>query len=506
MDYCKYHPMDGATYYCRQCDIHQCDCCVNDEKNKRHTLHCFLCDSVLESLGSANTVTPFWRRLNEAFKYPLNSSSMSLIVITSLLSVIAVVMPFLWVLSLVLYLFAAGAMLKYSFTCLERTALGEMKAPDVMEAYQGGIKLLFQLILITIVMTVFAGLAVYFVGVALGGVLGVIAAVSFPAVLIRFAQTENMFAALNPIAAIGLITAIGLPYGLLIVFMLIMITSVGVLHEWIGAILPAGGVLVQSVVSNFYTVVMFHLMGYMLFQYQQELGYSARSDEDDEQSERSDLERVNANMDVLLKEGDYERLVGLYYQAFKQFPNEANFFDRFFELLYVCKKQTLMADYGLTYLEFLLRKKRFDKLTSTFKQITLLVPDYLPDSPAMRVQLATFLRQQGDLKPAVKMLNGMHKLYPDYADLPAAYTLLAECLGDLPNMQAQADKCRQMAMQLTRRAEAKKVELELQRQARQTTVAPPTGGPKVRRGPPAAISSGLTLELVPLESPVVDKA
>ncbi len=166
-----------------------------------------------------------------------------------------------------------------------------------------------------------------------------------------------------------------------------------------------------------------------------------------------------------------------------------------------------MADYGLTYLEFLLRKKRFDRLTSTFKQITLLVPDYLPDSPVVRVQLATFLRQQGDLKVAVKMLNGMHKLYPDYSDLPAAYTLLAECLNDLPNMQAQAEKCRQMAVQLAQRTEAKKVELELQRQARQVTGGPmaSVGTPKVRRGPPVAPSSGVTLELVPLEAPVVDK-
>ncbi len=507
MDYCKYHPLDGATYFCRQCNIHQCDRCVNDEKNKRHTLHCFVCDAVVESLGSANTVTPFWRRLKEAFKYPLNSSAMSLIVITSIMSVVAVLMPFLFVISIVMYLFAAGAMLKYSFTCLERTAMGEMKAPDVMEAYQGGIKLLLQLILITIVMSVFAGLAAYYVGVTLGGILGVIAVVSFPAVLIRFAQTESMFEALNPLAAIALMAAIGLPYGLLIVFMLIMMTSVGVLHEWINTILPAGAFLVQSIISSYYMVVMFHLMGYMLFQYQQELGYSARSDEDDEQPERSDLERMTAKMDVLLKEGDYEQLVGLYYQAFKQFPNEANFFDRFFDLLYVCKKSALMADYGLTYLEFLLRKKRFDKLTATFKQIMLLVPDYLPDSPAMRVQLATFLRQQGDLKLAVKMLNGMHKLYPEFADLPAAYTLLAECLNDLPNMQTQAEKCRQMAMQLARRAEAKKVELEMPQQAKRITEENPanSAAPKGRRGPPPAAPSGLTLALVPLDIHSADK-
>lgn len=507
MDYCKYHPLDGATYYCRQCNIHQCDCCVNDDKNKRHSLHCFLCDSVLEGLGSANTVTPFWRRLTEAFKYPLNSSSMSLIVITSILSVLAVLMPFLFILSILMYLFAAGAMLKYSFTCLERTAMGEMKAPDVLEAYQGGIQLLFKLIVITLVMGVFAGLATYYVGVTLGGILGVIALVSFPAVLIRFAQTESVLEALNPFAAIALMAAIGLPYGLLIVFVLIMMTSVGVLQEWIDAILPAGAFLVQSIVSSYYTVVIFHLMGYMLFQYQQELGYSARSDEDEDRPARSDIERMNAKMDVLLKEGEYEKLVDLYYQSFKQFPNEACFFDRFFELLAACKKTALMSDYGLIYLEFLLRKKRFDKLTATFKQIRFLVPDYVPHSPLMRVQLATFLRQQGDLKLAVKMLNGMHKLYPEFADLPAAYVLLADCLGEMPDMQIQAEKCRQMAVQLARRAEARKIELEQQRQAKQADAMNKSTPPKIgRRGPPKVEPSGLTLELVPIDNMTADKS
>lgn len=506
MNYCKYHPLDGATYYCRQCNVHLCDCCINDDTNKRHSVHCFICESVLESLGSANTVVPFWRRLTEAFKYPLNSSSMSLIVITSVISVLALLMPFLFILSVVMYLFAAGAILKYSFTCLERTAIGEMKAPDVLEAYQGGIILLFKLLVITVVMGVFAGLAAYYIGIALGGILGVVALASFPAVLIRFAQTESVFEALNPFAAVALMAAIGLPYGLLIVFMLIMMTSVGVLQGWIDAILPAGSFLAQSMVSSYYMVVMFHLMGYMLFQYQHELGYSARSDEDEDKPTRSDIERITAKMDVLLKEGDYEKLVNLYYQSFKQFPNEACFFDRFFELIVACKKPALMADYGLIYLEFLSRKKRFDKLTSTFKQICFLLPDYLPNSPVMKVQLATFFRQQGDLKLAVKMLNGMHKLHPEFEGLPAAYTLLSDCLGDLPGMQVQAEKCRQMAEQLARRADAKKMALEQQRLAQQTAVTNNSVPPKTgRRGPPKLTSSGLTLELVPLDNVSADK-
>lgn len=506
MDYCKYHPLEGATYKCAACNSFHCDSCIDDEHT---TPHCFVCGAVLESLGSANTVEPFWRRLPAAFKYPLNSNSMSLIVITALISVLATLMSFLWILSLVMVLFAAGTLMKYSFTCLERTAMGEMKAPDVMDAYSGGIKLLLQLVLMTVLVMVIVGAAYYYLGAALGGLFGLIAIISYPAILIRFAQTESMLDAMNPFAAVALMTAIGLPYGLLIVFMLIMMTSVGVLHQWIGSLIPAVSYLLQSIISNYYTVVMFHLMGYMLFQYQEQLGYSARSDEDDDRLQRSEQERLAAKIDVMLKEGDYEKLVTLYYHAFKQYPHEPIFFEEFFDLLYVCKKTALMADYAQIYLEFLNRRKRFDKLTPTLKQILLVVPDYLPDSPILRVQLATLLKQQGDLKLAVKLLNGMHKLYPEFAGLPDAYHLLADTLAEMPSMQAQADKCRQLVLQLKRKADERQAALVLQQEQKRAAELQaqqkPTGVKAPRRGgpPPGTKLSGLALELVPLEPVVV---
>lgn len=496
MYYCKYHPLEGATYCCDKCSVHQCDHCVDDEQP---LARCFVCGHNLESLGSANKVEPFWRRLTEAFKYPLNASSLSLIVITSIISVLAMLIPLFWVLSLLLYLFAAGALLKYSFTCLERTAMGEMKAPDVMDAYQGGISLIVKLVVISLILAVVVGVAAYYLGPAIGGLLGFMAVISYPAILIRFAQTESIIEAMNPLAAVALICAIGLPYGLLMVFILIMMTSVGLLHEWIGQLFPAVSYVFQSMVSSYYTLVIFHLMGYMLFQYQDQLGYSARSDEDESQPKREAADRLAAQIEVLLKEGDYERVVTLYYQAFKQFPNDVHFFDKFFELLYVCKKSALMADFGSTYLSFLSRKKRNDKLTPVFKQIRLVAPDFLPASPALRLQLASLLKQQGDSALVIKLLNGLHKQYPDYADLPSAYYLLADTLNQMPSMQAQAEKCRQLAQQLGKIAERKKADAALAQAEQQAVAQVKTPG---RRPPPTATKSGLTLELVPLE-PVV---
>lgn len=503
MDYCKYHPLAAATYSCHNCSIHQCDKCVDDDPKHRGHLRCFLCGELLESLGEGNTVEPFWRRLKEAFRYPVNSSSMTLIIGTAVVSVLASLMPFLLIIAVLMYLSAAGAMLKYSFTCLERTAMGEMKAPDVMEAYEGGIKLLFQLIFITIVMFLGVIIAAHYVGLVVAGLLGVIAVVSYPATLIRLAQTQSVFSALNPLASLAIITAIGLPYGLLIAFIMMMTTSVAVLHEWIGTYIPAVSYLLQAMVSNYYTVVIFHLMGYMLFQYQERLGYSARieDDEEDELSSRADTERYMAQIEVLLKEGEYEQMVDLYYRMFKQFPEENQFYEKYFELLYACKKSALMVDFADLYLEFMNRKKRYDKLTSTFRQILVVAPEFTPKKPDMRLQLARLLVQQNDNKLAIKLINGMHKQYPDSPVVIDAYQLMAGVLEETSGMQVQAQKCRQLVEQLKRKlAEKNAAPASVSLPNAGKEMPAKSGATKSQRQVPR--SGGLTLELVPMEPSV----
>lgn len=502
MDYCKYHPLAAATYECHNCKIHQCDKCVDDDPKHRGHIRCFLCGGALESLGEGNTVEPFWRRLKEAFQYPLNSSAMFLIIGSAVVTVLASLMPFLWLIAFLMYLSAAGAMLKYSFACLERTAMGEMKAPDVIDAYEGGIKLLFQLIFITLIMLAVVAAAAHYLGFAVAGLLGVVAVISYPATLIRLAQTQSVFSALNPLASLAIISAIGLPYGLLIAFIMMMMTSVAVLHEWIGTYIPAVSYLLQGIVSNYYTVVIFHLMGYMLFQYQERLGYSARieDDEEDEQSLRADNERNLAHIEVLLKEGEYEQMVDLYYRMFKQFPDESQFYDKYFELLYACKKSALMMEFAELYLEFMLRKKRHDKLTTVFRQVLLVAAEFMPKKPGMRLQVARLLVQQNDSKLAIKLLNGMHKQYPDSPVVIDAYQLMAGILEEMPGMQAQAQKCRQLVEQLKKKT-AEKTAALTQAPAPTAGGANKSMGTKTERLAAQSPKTGFALELVPIDQP-----
>jgi tetratricopeptide (TPR) repeat protein len=409
-----------------------------------------------------------------------------------LLSAIAV--KLYWILTIVLVLIAAGAMLKYSFRCLEKTAEGEMSAPDITDAYEGGIILLLQLIILTVILSAGVAASGYFLGVTAAGIVGFLAIICFPAMLIRFAQTGSFFEALNPAAAISLITTIGLPYGLLMGFILIMMSSVAVLQEIINAVFPAGTYFLQSVISNYYYIVIFHIMGYMLFQYQRELGFVARASHEDDEDARTDVDRILARMDVSLKEGNYENLVNLYHKAFKQFPQEKQFFDKYFDLLYFCKKSALMEDFALTYLHFTLQQKRFDRLTVIYKQILVIAPDYIPNNPGMRLQLAGLYKQKGDLKLAVKLLNGMHKLYPDFVELVKAYELLTECLELMPKMEAQAEKCRQLIEQIKKK---QKENAEAQAIAAKEAKA---AAPNTKK-----LSSSV-FELVPLDQPATPQS
>jgi tetratricopeptide (TPR) repeat protein len=485
MDYCKYHPLTGATFHCRDCDTRTCDHCVDDAPEHRGNIHCINCGKMLDSLGSANNVVPFWRRLQEAFKYPLNSSAMGLIIGTAVLSAIASAISIVFIVAVVIYLIATGAMLKYSFSCLEKTADGEMNAPDIPDAYHGGVSLLFQLILMVTIISAAVGATAHYLGYTLGGMLGFLAIVCFPAMLIRFAMTESFIAALNPVAAVSLILTLGLPYGLLMAFIIIMMSSVGVLNELVQMIFPAGTYLMQSIISNYYTVVVFHLMGYILFQYQRELGYIARSSHADEEAERTDVQRLTATLDVYLKEGEYEKVVNLYHQAFKQFPQEKQFFDRYFDLIYLCKKNQLMEDFAPKYLQFVLQQRRYDRLTSLYKQILVLVPHFIPPQPEIRVELARLYKQRNDLKLAIKLLNGLHKTHPEFTGLPDAYLLLSECLELMPGMSAQAQKARQLAEQL-------KIKLNQLEASRPKTTS--------------SVKTGLTLTPIAEKMPVAEEA
>jgi hypothetical protein len=113
MDYCKYHPISPATYLCESCKTTTCDSCV-DYFTQHNSELCFNCGTQLNSLGAVNNAEPFWRKLDQSFKYPVKSQPLTLIIGVSVLTSILMFIPFTFIWQILL----TGCFVKYCFSCL----------------------------------------------------------------------------------------------------------------------------------------------------------------------------------------------------------------------------------------------------------------------------------------------------------------------------------------------------------------------------------------------------
>lgn len=454
MSYCKYHPLTPATFRCEDCEIQTCDRCGNEGRHGED-LRCFLCDAEMTCLGAANQAEPFWRRFDRAFRYPLAASPLTLILVLSLLTSVLSFIPF----AFLLYLAATGALIKYSFSCLQNTAQGRMTAPDITEAYGDGLALILRLLAIIIAITAAIVAINKFLGAGIAGLAGAVAIAALPAIIIIFAMTDSILEAINPARVFHLIGAIGLPYGLLLAIIMIMAGSVEFIGHLIGSDFSVITLTLNAIVSNYYTIVVFHIMGYMLFQFQAELGYTARAEGDEGPTPRDDREWVLAKTGVLIKEGEYAAAAQVFDAALKSMPNSEAVNTQYFEFLLAthdrrdAKSNQRLAAFASPYLQFLADNSPLKhKLGVSYQRVIRALPDYRPETARLRLLLAEACHKGGNPRSALRLLNGLHNDFPDFEDLVPAYQLMAEILDNQPGMAAQAEKCRLLIRKLAQRA------------------------------------------------------
>ncbi|MFT5419605.1 MAG: tetratricopeptide (TPR) repeat protein [Candidatus Endobugula sp.] len=438
MDHCKYHPLAPATYYCTHCQVMACDECSDDSSN-RADAECFLCHKSLRSLGAVNSAEPFWRRLQQSFRYPMHPQAATMIGIVSLLTTLCSLIPSVFIFLPLLML--SGAMMKYAFTCLESTSSGNLTAPNIGQAFGEGLSLLIKLMAIFILIGASITATIYIFGVTLGMIIGLLFIVSLPAILINFSINEDIIEALNPINASRLMLSIGIPYLLLLVFIGIMLVSVGAISQFIGDSHSLITTTLQSIVSNYYTIVIFHIMGYMIFQYQDRLGFIAREKKQDNSNSRTEIEKSLAGIEVHIKEGLFQKAIVMFDNLLKQHPTNKKAHEKCFDFLCAIKESEKIKPFSCLYLKYIIDNQQNYLLLTTYKRTLHIAPLYIPRKASVRFILAKALNDSGDFKTAIKLINGLHKQHPKYSKLVDAYILMAECLQNLPNMQEKVKQC-----------------------------------------------------------------
>src|SRR5690606_119866 len=215
-----------------------------------------------------DTPEPFWQRLRAITLYPFRGAALASLVALTLASLLGMIPVVGWVVALLVWI---GAY-KYAFEVLRATADGRLEAPEVVLGTGDGVVarlIAMQLVFIVVV------LAALLVGGPIIG-LAVLALVAFmqPGCVMSLAMDGSLAHALNPSTPLALVGRIGWPYlavfGLLFVIQASALTASVWLARWMPPVIAD---LAVTAVSFWGLFAAFHLMGYLIYQYHEALGY-----------------------------------------------------------------------------------------------------------------------------------------------------------------------------------------------------------------------------------------
>lgn len=211
---------------------------------------------------------PFWNRLRPMMLYPLRGASVITLLILTLCSLAA----FVPIVGRLVALLVWMAAYKYAFEILRATADGHEDPPESVLKIESGV--VWRLLAMQFVYIVAILLAALFGGPVVG--LVAIAAIVFlqPGCIMSLAIDGSLLNALNPATAFGIVARVGWPYLAVFGLLFVIQASVATAGYWMAKFVPLllGGPLL-TLVSFWGLFAAFHLMGYLVYQYHEELGY-----------------------------------------------------------------------------------------------------------------------------------------------------------------------------------------------------------------------------------------
>ncbi len=119
--------------------------------------------------------------------------------------------------------------------------------------------------------------------------------------IILLVTTGSLLHALNPLMFVPLVTRIGWGYLLMYFFLFLLASAPAIAGQYIMQFFPVDmHLLLYSFAESYYTIVSYHMMGYVILQYHDQVGYQVDfEDFRDPSEERSTPVEVDPDAAVL---------------------------------------------------------------------------------------------------------------------------------------------------------------------------------------------------------------
>ena len=432
--FCKYHPDKPASWVCRHCQINYCKSCIVTEDTNMPP--CPVCQRAMESLGSGNVIQPFWQRIPKFFLYPLNVTP--LVIMTVIAGMQFLLAGSLWGLVFSLVLFVV--FIKYAYIVLEQTAQGNLKprnleAGDLTEELELPFKQLLIVVLLGLLQGLFQKIGLWFIGALFTSLI-------LPACIMVLAIEHSFFRAINPLVLVGVVHRVGVQYFTMCVFLFLLLISSnvakGLFYNYLPDIITPA---TMWFVNMYFILIMFHMMGYVLLQYHEELGFTL----EDEIVEKIDGIDSTQEQDpglndvtILYHEGKIEEAQSKLAELIKATPGNMIYRERIHKLLINTKNIPALREYSGEYITRLMSEQRPSEAQRVFSDCYKVDKSFKYGTGTQRHAMAELLFKNGQSRAALSLLNNLHKDHPGYEHIPEAYLLVAKILFESFNEEEKA--------------------------------------------------------------------
>ncbi len=387
---------------------------------------------------------PFWQQLPKVFTYPANFDALVKIVCFAVAAAIALTffpLGALW----------AGliwlAFLAYCFGILERTARGHLTAAEVYmnDRVNKDYRPILQVV-IFIIFLALAGVVAVMVGPVAGQVAFFVVSLVIPASIMVLALEERLGSALNPVRLVATIAGIGLPYFALCAFLFLLLESSQFLADALDHVLPEWlSQIVAGMISMYFTVSMYYLMGYALYQNHEALGVDVQVDPAVAQhalqkGAKGAPEVLGPETRALVADGKLEEAATRIENRMRREWENNKLHDQYQKLLLLQGQPKAISRHVNEYVPKLMREKKAARAVEVYEAARKVVPDLLIADSTIILPLATQAAQLRRDTAAFDLLKGFDKRFPDSPEIPGVYFLAAKLLLEKHNDYAMAQK------------------------------------------------------------------
>lgn len=377
---------------------------------------------------------PFWSRTRAIALFPLQGAALWSLIALTLCSALTILPGIGGILSLIIGL----ATYRYAFEILRHTANGHPGAPEYgLGLDDGAIWRMFVLFILAAVLVGFVAGFTRSVGMTVMAVGAVM--LLLPGSVISLAMDGSLRRALNPAVPLGLATRIGWPY--LAAFGLLFVISISSLMAagWLNQYLPP---LVSRLAANFMTTwglfSVFHLLGYLVFQYHEVLGFEPEALQ--QEARHDPDQRLLDEAEGLVRDGHTANALESLRGAVRSRAVSLAVHELYQRLLRQGSRPDELREHSRQYISRLIAEKQDRRALAVLREALDQDPDFVPAQMEQAVALVERARLGGQHQLSADALRAMLRAWPRAAQagqwsLDLAL-LLAERFGD--DAQARA--------------------------------------------------------------------